>query len=180
MVRSYGPDLKFKTDSTGLTLCRKCSQAELKQIALIPWRKQEQIFPATCSSERAHARVWAERTISNVQSSKETRASLPKQRAQPARTPRAGGKRTTHPNEGTGCLMLQSAPSFGLGLSLLFHRARWGPGLSALLQDSGFPAVFKSRGVYSRRTDPPGNFNERLPRFALRDCSLLPLLEADH
>lgn len=53
METNYGLYLKFKTYSTSFTLSRKCSQAELKQISLIPLRKQEQIFPATFNYKHA-------------------------------------------------------------------------------------------------------------------------------
>lgn len=66
---NYGPYLKFKMFSTGVTLCRKCSQAELKQIGLIPLRKREQIFPATFSYKHVWLQIWMECTISNLKTS---------------------------------------------------------------------------------------------------------------
>lgn len=69
METNYGLYLKFKTYSTGFTLSRKCSQAELKQISLIPLRKQEQIFPATFNYKHAWLQIWMECPISNLQTS---------------------------------------------------------------------------------------------------------------
>lgn len=69
METNYGLYLKFKSYSTSFTLCRKSSQAELKQISLIPLRKREQIFPATFSYKHAWLQIRMQCTISNLQTS---------------------------------------------------------------------------------------------------------------